>query len=65
MVGTGCVAELLAGTTAAENREPTAGVEPATSALRERRSDQLSYVGIGATASYRPSLALTAAVFAA
>jgi hypothetical protein len=30
-----------------KNREPTAGVEPATPALRERCSDHLSYVGIG------------------
>jgi hypothetical protein len=30
-----------------ENREPTAGVEPATPALRERCSGHLSYVGIG------------------
>lgn len=35
------------GTAAAKNREPTAGVEPATSALREQRSDLLSYVGTG------------------
>lgn len=30
-----------------KNREPTAGVEPATPALRERCSGHLSYVGIG------------------
>ncbi len=29
-----------------KNREPTAGVEPATPALRERCSGHLSYVGI-------------------
>jgi hypothetical protein len=37
------------------NREPTRGVEPRTPRLRSECSGHLSYVGIGATASYRLS----------